>query len=40
MEYGRNSSVDYDAAHRQVASRDPLGHETRTSYDANSNVAA
>jgi YD repeat-containing protein len=34
------SSFDYDDAHRQVASRDPLGHETRTSYDANGNVAA
>ena len=32
------ASYDYDAAHRMVASRDPLGHETRRSYDADSDV--
>jgi YD repeat-containing protein len=35
---GFTSSFDYDAAHRGVASRDPLGHETRTTYDANGNL--
>jgi RHS repeat-associated protein len=34
---GFTSSFDYDAAHRRVATRDPLGHETRTGYDANGN---
>jgi RHS repeat-associated protein len=33
------SSLDYDAAHRQVAVRDPAGHESRTSYDLNGNPA-
>jgi YD repeat-containing protein len=33
-------SFDYDPAHRRTASRDPLGHETRTGYDANGNVAS
>jgi RHS repeat-associated protein len=35
---GFTYTSDYDAAHRQVATRDPLGHETRTGYDANGNV--
>ena len=35
---GFTSSFDYDTAHRRVASRDPLGHETRLSYDADGNV--
>jgi RHS repeat-associated protein len=35
---GFTATFDYDAAHRQVASRDPLGHERRTGYDANGNV--
>jgi YD repeat-containing protein len=34
------SQIDYDAAHRPVAQRDPLGHEQRTSYDANGNTAS
>ncbi len=37
---GFTSSFDYDEAHRRTASRDPLGHETRTGYDANGNVAS
>jgi YD repeat-containing protein len=37
---GFTSTFDYDPAHRQVASRDPLGHETRTGYDANGNIAS
>jgi RHS repeat-associated protein len=28
----------YDPAHRLVAQRDPLGHQTRTTYDKNGNV--
>jgi YD repeat-containing protein len=32
------SQTDFDAAHRPVAQRDPLGHEQRTTYDANGNV--
>ncbi len=37
---GFTASFDYDPAHRRTASRDPLGHETRTGYDANGNVAS
>jgi YD repeat-containing protein len=36
---GFTSAFDYDAAHRLVAARDPLGHEARTTYDANGNPA-
>ena len=36
---GFTASFDFDPAHRRTASRDPLGHETRTSYDANGNIA-
>ncbi|MEW2326806.1 DNRLRE domain-containing protein [Micromonospora chersina] len=32
------ASYDYDAAHRQTASHDPLGNTTTTKYDANGNV--
>jgi RHS repeat-associated protein len=32
------TTYTYDAAHRQVSRRDPLGHESRTTYDANNNV--
>ncbi|MEV4539032.1 Ig-like domain-containing protein [Asanoa sp. NPDC049518] len=32
------ASYDYDAAHRQTVSRDPLGHANRTTYDDNGNV--
>jgi YD repeat-containing protein len=33
------STYTYDAAHRRLTSTDPLGHQTRTTYDANGNVA-
>ena len=35
---GFTTQIDYDAAHRPVAQRDPLGHEQRTGYDDNGNV--
>jgi RHS repeat-associated protein len=31
---------DYDAAHRPLKQRDPLGHESRFTYDENSNVTS
>jgi RHS repeat-associated protein len=34
------ATYDYDAAHRLVAERDPLGHASRFGYDANGNVTA
>ena len=35
---GFTATYTYDAAHRKISQRDPLGHETRTTYDANNNV--
>ncbi|MEH1054735.1 DNRLRE domain-containing protein [Micromonospora sp. CPCC 206171] len=35
---GYTATYDYDAAHRQTASHDPLGNTTTTDYDANGNV--
>ncbi|MFI6259039.1 DNRLRE domain-containing protein [Micromonospora zamorensis] len=35
---GFTGSYDYDAAHRQTDSHDPLGNTTTTKYDANGNV--
>lgn len=34
------SRLDYDVAHRVTAQTDPLGHETRLTYDANGNVTS
>ena len=31
------TSYTYDAAHRRLTSKDPLGHESRTTYDLNDN---
>ncbi|HZN71745.1 MAG TPA: Ig-like domain-containing protein [Micromonosporaceae bacterium] len=37
---GFTKVYEYDAAHRPVKERDPLGHETRHSYDANGNLVS
>jgi RHS repeat-associated protein len=37
---GFTKVYEYDAAHRMVKQRDPLGHETRRSYDENDNITS